>query len=140
MSSILRKVKSLPALIKRRKSIQKLEKLCDLTPLPYERPPSRPRNWLFLERCQLLERLVDCFIELHGADEKDGREQEKIWYWANDFDEEYPMTYRPDNDSMVSDSLIRDLGLDSSFTVPLTNDQQTTFTRYFRAHRPHRRL
>jgi len=72
MSSILRKVKSLPALIKKRKSIQKLEKLCDLTPLPYERPPSRPRNWLFLEHCQLLERLVDCFIELHGADEKDG--------------------------------------------------------------------
>jgi hypothetical protein len=140
MSSILRKVKSLPALIKKRKSIQKLEKLCDSTPLPYERPPSRPRNWLFLEHCQLLERLVDCFIELHGADEKDGREQEKIWYWANDFDEEYPMTYRPDNDSMVSDSLIRDLGLDSSLIAPLTNDQQTAFTRYFKACRPHRRL
>jgi hypothetical protein len=122
MSSILRKVKSLPTLIKKRKSIQKLEKLSDSTPLPYERSPSLPRNWLFLERCQLLERLVDYFITLHGQDEENSRG--KVWYWANDIDEEYPMTYRLDNDSTVSDSLQWDLGLDSTPTAPLTNDQQ----------------
>jgi hypothetical protein len=141
MSSILRKVKSLPALLKKRKSSQKLEKLCDSIPLPSERPLSRPRNWLFLEHCQLLERLTDYFIALHDRDEEDEQEQEeRIWYWANDFDNDYPMTYRPDNDSIVSDSLLRGLGLDSSFTVPMANDQLTTLTRYFRAYRPHRRL
>ena len=151
MSSILRKVKSLPALLKKRKSSQKLEKLCDSIPLPFERPLSRPRNWLFLEHCQLLERLTGYFITLHDTDEEDEQrhdtdeeseqeQEEKICYWANDFDNNYPMTYRPDNNSSVSDSLLRGLRLDSSFTVPLTNDQQTTFTQYFRAHRPHRRL
>ena len=140
MSSILRKVKSLPALIEKRKSSQKLEKLCDSTPLPYEQPPSRPRNWLFLECCQLLEYLVDYFIVLHGEDEESSPEQGKIWYWENDFDEEYPMTYRPDNDSMVSDSLLSDQGFDSSFTVPLTNHQQMTLARYFKTYRPPRRL
>ena len=135
MSSILRKVKSLPTLLKKRKSSQKLAKLYDSIPLPSERPLSRPRNWLFLEHCQLLEQLTDYFIALHNKDEENEQgQEERIWYWANDFDEEYPMTYRPDNDSSVSNSLLRGLGLDSSFTVPLTNDQQTTFTRYFRAH------
>jgi len=139
MSSILRKVKSLPALLKKQKSTRKLEKLCDSIPLPSERPPSRPRNWLFLEHCQLLERLVDQVIALHEEDEGDGQEN-RTWYWANDFDKEYPMTYQPDNNSRVSDSLRRDQRLDSSFEVPLTNDQQTTLTRYFRTYRPHRRL
>src|SRR5271163_4323427 len=134
MSSILRKVKSLPTLIRKRK----LEKICDLIPLPSERQPSRPRNWHFLEHCHLLENLVDYCIALHD-DNKDSNQKE-VWYWANDFDEEYPMTYQPDNDSTVSDSLIRDLGLDSSFTIPLENNEQTALTRYFRAYRPHRRL
>jgi len=139
MSSFLRTVKSLPALIKKRKSVQKLDKLCDSIPLPSERPPSRPRNWIFLERCQLLESLVDYFIVIHEEEERDGQEN-RTWYWANDFDEEYPMTYRLDNDSTVSDSLLLGLSFDSSFTVPLTNEQQTAHTRYFRAYRPHRRL
>src|SRR5271170_208695 len=141
MSSILRKVKSLPALLKKRKSSQKLEKLCDSIPLPSERPLSRPRNWLFLEHCQLLERLTDYFIALHVEDEEsEQRQEERIWYWANDFDNDYPMTYRPDNDSIVSDSLLQGLRLDSSFTVPMANDRQMALTRYFRAYRPHRRL
>ena len=141
MSSILRKVKSLPALLKKRKSSQKLEKLCDSIPLPSERPLSQPRNWLFLEHCQLLERLTDYFIALHDKDEEGEQgQEERIWYWANHFDNDYPMTYRPDNDSIVSDSLLRGLRLDSSFTVPMANDQQMALTRYFRAYRPHRRL
>lgn len=140
MSFILRKVKSLPALIRKQKSNRKLEKICDSIPLPSERLSSRPRNWLFLERCRLLEYLADYFIVLHDEDDESSGEQGKIWYWANDFDEEYPMTYRPDNNSTVSDSLLRDLGLDSSFIVPLANDQQTTLTRHFKAYRPHRRL
>src|SRR5277367_6099824 len=140
MSSILHKVKSSPTLIRKRKSSQKLKQICDSIPLPSEQPPSRPRNWLFLEHCRLLEHLVDYFIALHDEDEENRRGQGEIWYWANDFDEEYPMTYRPDNDSVVSDSLLRGLRLDSSLTVPLTNDQLTTFARYFRTYRPHRRL
>src|SRR5271163_3663819 len=104
MSSILRKVKSLPTLIKKRKSTQKLEKICNLIPLPSERPLSRPQNWRFLEHCRLLENLVDYFIALHNENEDSNRKE--VWYWANDLDEEYPMTYRPDNDAMVSDSLI----------------------------------
>lgn len=140
MSSILRKVKSLPTLIRKQKSSQKLEKICNSIPLPSERPPSRPRDWLFLEHCRSLEHLVNHFIALHGEDDESIREQERIWYWANDFNEEYPMTYRPDNDSTVSDSLLHELGLDSSFTVPLANNQQTALTRYFRTYRPHRRL
>ena len=140
MSSFLRTVKSLPALLKKRKSVQKLEKLCDSTPLPHDEPLSRPRNWLFLERCQLLEHLTDYFIALHGEDEENSRELGRVWYWANDFGEEYPMTYQPDNDSMVSDSLLCDQGFDSSFTVPLTNHQQMTLARYFKTYRPPRRL
>ena len=139
MSSLLRKVKSLPALIKRRKSIQKFEKLCNSIPLSYERPPSLPRNWLFLENCQLLERLVVYFITLHGQDEEENS-QGKVWYWANDIDEEYPMTYRLDDDSMVSDSLLRELGLDSTPTAPLANDQQAILAQYFKTYRPLKRL
>jgi hypothetical protein len=137
MSSILRKVKSLPTLIKKRKSTQKLEKTCDSIPLPSERPPSRPRNWLFLKHCRQLENLVDYFIALHDENEDSNRKE--VWYWANDLDEEYPMTYQPDNDSRISDSLIRDLELDSSLTIPLTNDEQMALMRYFRAYRPHGR-
>src|SRR5277367_6470348 len=139
MSSFLKTVKSLPALIKKRKSVQKLDKLCDSIPLPSKQPPSRPRNWMFLEHCQLLESLIDYFIAIHEEEERDDQEN-RTWYWANNFDEEYPMTYRPDNDSTVSNSLLRDLDFDSSFTVPLTNDQQISLTRYFRAYRPHRQL
>src|SRR5277367_6704621 len=119
MSSFLRKVKSLPTLIKKRKSVQKLEKLRDSTPLSYKEPPSRPRNWLFLERCQRLEHLVDHVIALQGMDEENNLELGRIGYWANDFNEEYPMTYQPDNDSMVSDSLLRNQRLDSSFEEPI---------------------
>ena len=137
--AILRKVKSLPTLIRKQKSTRKLEKICDSIPLPSERPPSRPRNWLFLEHCQLLEHLVDHFIALHKEDKGDG-EENRTWYWANNFDEEYPMTYQPDNNSMVSNSLLRDQRLDSSFEVPLTNGQQTTLTRYFRTYRPPQRI
>ena len=62
MSSILRKVKSLPVLIKKRKSSQKLEKLCNSI---YKTPLPRPQNWLFVEHCQLLEDLANYFIVLH---------------------------------------------------------------------------
>ena len=139
MSSILRKVKSLPALLKRRKSSQKLEKLCNSIPLPYDEPSPRPTNWLFLERCQLLETLADYFIELH-EEKKEDREQRGVWYWANDFDEVYPMTYRPNNNSTVSDSLLRGLGLISALTTPLTNDHQTTLALYFKTHQRPRRM
>ena len=94
---------------------------------------------MFLEHCQLLESLIDYFIAIHEEEERDDQEN-RTWYWANDFDEEYPMTYRPDNDSTVSNPLLRNLDFDSSFTVPLTNDQQISLTRYFRAYRPHRQL
>ena len=122
MSFILHKVKSLPALIKKQKSAQKVKKLCDSTRLTYEEPPARPRNWLFLERCRLMMELVDYLIALHGQDEDSNKEQKKVWYWANDVNKEYPMTYQLDADSMVSDSLLHDLGLDPSSTVPLTVD------------------
>ena len=140
MSSILRKVKSLPALIKRRKSSQKLEKLCASIPLPYERPPSLPSNWLFLEHCHRLTELVDYFIAVHGLDEDENEGQGKVWYWANDIDEEYPMTYQLDADSQVSDSLLRGLKLNPNRTIPLPTDRQKTLTRYFRAYRPPQRL
>src|SRR5271156_5562721 len=132
MSSILRKVKSLPALIKKRKSSQNLEKLCDSI---YESPPPRPRNWLFLEHCRLLENLANYFIVLH----QEGKEG-KVWYWANDVDEEYPMTYQLDSTSMVSDALLFNQPSPSSSTTRLTMNQQTDYTRYFRTYRPHRRL
>jgi hypothetical protein len=132
MSSILRKVKSLPALIKKRKSSQKLEKLCDST---YKSPPPRPRNWLFLEHCRLLENLVDYFIVLHREEEK-----AKVWYWANDIDEEYPMNYRLDSTSMVSDSLLFIQPTDSSSATRLSVDQQTDLTWYFKNYRSPRRL
>src|SRR5271156_1156157 len=124
MSSILRKVKSLPALIKKRKSSQKLEKLCDSI---YESPPPRPRNWLFLEHCRLLENLANYFIVLH-REEKEG----KVWYWVNDIDEEYPMTYQLDSMSMVSDSLLFNQQSNSSATTHLTLGQQTDFAQYFK--------
>ena len=140
MSAILRKVKSLPSLIRKQKSSRKLEKLCDMIPLPYEEPPSRPMNWLFLERCHLMMILVDYFIALHGMDDEENGEQGKVWYWANDIDEEYPMTYQPDNDSMVSDSLLVGLQIDYSFNIPLTNDRQMALGRYFKNYRPLQRL
>ena len=140
MSSVLRKVKSLPTLIKRRKSSQKLEKICASIPLPYERPPSLPRNWLFLEQCRLMTELVDYFIAIHDLDEDENEGQEKVWYWANDIDREYPMTYRLDVDSEVSDSLLRGLKLNPTRAIPLATDRQKTLTRYFRAYRPPQRL
>ena len=140
MSSILRKVKSLPTLIKKQKSSQKLEKLCDSTPLPYKEPPSRPRNWLFLERCHLLEALADYFIAIHGEEDEDRKGRGQVWYWGNDIDEQYPMTYQLDATSMVSDSLLHSQRLDSPSEMALTNDQQVTLTRHFRAYRPPQRL
>ena len=128
MSSILRKVKSLPALIKKKKSSQKLEKLCDSI---HESQPSRPRNWLFLEHCRLLEDLVNYFIILHREEK-----EEKVWYWANDIDEEYPMTYQLDSTSMVSDSLLFNQPSDSSPSTHLTIEQETDYARYFRNYRP----
>ena len=124
MSSILRKVKSLPALIKKRKSSRKLEKLCG--PI-YESSPPRPRNWLFLEHCRLLEDLTNYFIALY-QDEN----EEEVWYWANDIDEKYPMTYRLNSTSMVSDSLLFDQRIDSPSTTLLTTGQQMDLTRYFK--------
>jgi hypothetical protein len=132
MSFILRKVKSLPALIKKRKSSQKLEKLCDSI---YESPPSRPRNWLFLEHCRLLENLTDYFIALHEEEK-----EERVWYWANDVDEEYPMRYHPDSMSMVSDALLFNQPMESPSKTRLTMGQQTEFTRYFKNYRSPRRL
>jgi hypothetical protein len=85
--------------------------------------------------------LVDYFITLHGQDEDDDdRKQGKVWYWANDIDEEYPMTYQLDGNSMVSDSLIRGLGLDPSGTIPLTIDRQTELARHFKTYQQPRRL
>ena len=84
--------------------------------------------------------LVDYLIALHGQDEDDNEEQEQVWYWANDVDEEYPMTYQLDADSMVSDSLLHDLRLDPSSTVPLTVDRQLELARYFKAYQPPQRL
>ena len=132
MSSILRKVKSLPALIKKRKFSQKLEKLCDSI---YESPPPQPQNWLFLEHCRLLENLADYFITLHREEK-----EEKIWYWANDIDEEYPMTYQPDSMSMVSNAVLSNLPLESPSPTCLSMHQQTEFTRYFKNYRSPRRL
>ena len=132
MSFILRKVKSLPALIKKRKSSQKLEKLCDAT---YESSPPRPRNWLFLEHCRLLENLANYFMILHREEE-----EAKVWYWANDVDEEYPMTYQLDSTSMVSDALLFNQPSDSSSATRLTVDQQTDLNRYFKNYRSPRRL
>ena len=140
MSSIIRKVKSLPALIKKRKSSQKLENLCDSIPLPYERPPSRPQNWLFLERCRLMMDLVDYFIATHNETEDSAQGQKEVWYWANDFDEEYPMTYQVDDNCTVSDSLLQGLELEPTPTTPLTMNQQTTLARHFKTYRPPRRL
>ena len=133
MSSILRKVLSLPNLIKKRKSQQKIDKLCELT---YEYRPPRPSNWLFLERCQLMTELVDYFIELYKEEEEEG--QAEVWYWANDINEEYPMTYRLGLESTVLDSLLHCQWLDSSSTVPLTRAQQTDMARYFKTYRPPR--
>jgi hypothetical protein len=124
MTSILRKVKSLPALIKRQKSSQKLGKLCNSVPLSYGQPPSQRRNWLFLEQCYLLERLADYFVTLHGENEEDNRGQRRVWYWANDFDEEYPMTYHIDDDSTISGSDPRPT---TSSTATPMNDQQSIF-------------
>ena len=132
MSFILRKVKSIPTLIRKRKSSQKLEKLCDSI---HESQPPRPRNWLFLERCQLLEDLANYFIVLHQE-----KKRENIWYWANDIDEDYPMTYEIDSMSMVSDSLLFGQQSDSPTTTHLTMNQQTDLTRYFKNHRRPRRL
>jgi hypothetical protein len=132
MSSILRKVKSLPALIKKRKSSQKLDKLCVPT---YGSAPSQPRNWLFLEHCLLLENLTDYFIALHREEK-----EEKVWYWANDVDEEYPMTYQPDSTSMVSDTLLFNQPSGSSPATRLTINQQTEYARYFKSYRPPQRL
>jgi hypothetical protein len=132
MSSILIKVKSLPALIKKRKSSQKLEKLCDSI---YKTPPPRPRNWLFVEHCQLLEDLANYFIVLHREEK-----EEKVWYWANDVDEEYPVTYQLDSTSMVSDALLFHQPSEPSSTVCLTIDQQSDLTRHFKHYRAPRRV
>ena len=128
MSSILRKVTSLPALIKKRKSSQKFEKLCNTT---YESPPPRPQNWLFLEHCRLLENLANYFMILHREEE-----EAKVWYWANNVDEEYPMTYQLDSTSMVSDALLFNQRSDSPSATRLTMEQQRDYARYFKNYRP----
>ena len=141
MFAVLRKVQSVPNLIKRRKSRQKLEKLCFP---PYDNRLSHSSTyWPLSERRHLLEKLVDYFIVLHESDDEEQSGEMKVWYWENDIDEEYPVTCQLGPESTNSDSLsfyIRQIQLDSTPMLPLATDRLWALLQYFRAYRPPPRL
>jgi hypothetical protein len=89
MSAILRKVKSIPFLMKRKQATENLE-----TFIQKSEPPSsdRDEDLDFLKRLQLAEQLADYLIALHERHDGPHR-RGKVWYWGNDVDQEFPMTY-----------------------------------------------
>ena len=89
MSAILRKVKSIPFLMKRRKATENIEAF-----IQRREPPSfeRDEDVDFFRRLRMAERLVDYMILLD--EQRDGpRRHGEVWYWGNDVDQEFPMTY-----------------------------------------------
>ena len=89
MSKLLRKVLSTPELRRKRKIEQKLEDICDFH---YPDRIIRPRGWEYVQRVDLLLKLADYLILMHVGDvEKRGNNE--VWYWINDINQEFPMTY-----------------------------------------------
>ena len=89
MSKLLRKVLSLPELSRRRKIRQKLEEQCDFY---YPDWILQPTGWEYVQRVELLLKLADYLIFMHVGDmEKRGNNE--VWYWINDINQEFPMTY-----------------------------------------------
>ena len=89
MSTIIRKVKSIPFLLKRKKAVENLELFIQR----YEPPSSA--HYLevdYLKRHQIAERLVDYILLLHEQHDEPRRIGE-VWYWGNDVHREFPMTY-----------------------------------------------
>ena len=89
MSAILRKVKSIPFLMKRKQATENLE-----TFIKKSEPPSsdRDEDLDFLKQLQLAEQLVNYLIVLHKQHDGPHR-RDKVWYWGNDVDQEFPMMY-----------------------------------------------
>jgi hypothetical protein len=89
MSTVLRKVKSIPFLMKKKKVAQQLEAFIQ----QYE-PPSTDhyQDVDFLRRHWLAERLVDVMLLLHEQHDRPQR-RGQIWYWGNDINRDFPMTY-----------------------------------------------
>jgi hypothetical protein len=89
MSALLRKVKSIPFLMKRKKATENLEAFIQR----YEPPSSdHDQDLDFLRRLRLAERIVDYLILLHEQHDRPRRHGE-VWYWGNDVNREFPMTY-----------------------------------------------
>jgi hypothetical protein len=89
MSKLLRKVLSLPEISRRRRIRQKLEEQCDFY---YPDRILQPTGWEYVQRVELLLKLADYLILMHVGDvEKRGNNEE--WYWINDINQEFPMTY-----------------------------------------------
>jgi hypothetical protein len=89
MSTFLRKVKSIPFLMKRKKVAEDLEAFIQR----YEFPsPDHYLDLDFSRRLRLAERIVDHLILLHEQHDEPRRDGE-VWYWGNDVDREFPMTF-----------------------------------------------
>ena len=89
MPNILRKVKSMPFLLKRKKTEKHLEAFL----LRYE-PPSFENDFDldYFKRLRLAERLVENMLLLHEQHDRP-RQNGEIWYWGNDINREFPMTH-----------------------------------------------
>jgi hypothetical protein len=89
MSVTLRKVKSIPFLMKKKKVTENLETFIQR----YEPPSSDHYQDLdFLRRLRLAERIVDHLLLLHEQHDEPRRDGE-VWYWGNDVNREFPMKY-----------------------------------------------
>jgi|ERR1700679_761961 len=99
MSTILRKAKSMPVLLQRMKSIpfllkrkkveEKLEAIIQSSELFSGSSSDHYLDVDRLRRHRLAERLVDEVLLLHDQRDVD----DGIWYWGNDINREFPMTY-----------------------------------------------
>ena len=86
--NIIRKIKSLPSLPRRRKIAQKFKEELDSYAYLFDWPVESKRE----KNCALLLRLVDYLLIVNDLHE-DERGNHKVWYWANDLNREFPMTY-----------------------------------------------
>ena len=89
MSTILRKAKSIPFLLKKKKVAEQLEAFIRRHEFHFS---DHYLDVDFLRRHRLAERLVDHVVLLHNQNDGPQRDGE-AWYWGNDINREFPMTY-----------------------------------------------